>query len=190
MLSLYVRQNRTKVGLKPFTYTKNSGTVARAKSNQGGIETREGVGRRQVRPGQNRTKVGLKPATSTACCCACTGQNRTKVGLKPSPAKRFRDMLPAKSNQGGIETLADTLGGDKALGQNRTKVGLKPQPSAPDSRAKVRQNRTKVGLKPTGSKSLTAAVNAAKSNQGGIETRGNAHVILPCQTGKIEPRWD
>ena len=79
----FLRQNRTKVGLKHGPPGSAALDVV----------------------WQNQTKVGLKQPTARRPCCPKYRQNRTKVGLKLSSTARCASLQhSAKSNQGGIET--------------------------------------------------------------------------------------
>jgi len=113
-------------------------------------------------------------------------------GIETMAQATLRRLLwMAKSNQGGIETNARRgLLDARCDRQNRTKVGLKPCARMGGCRRRARQNRTKVGLKRARGSLLRRGRYRAKSNQGGIETP--RALGQPCGTfgGKIEPRWD
>ena len=115
------------MGLKLDYLLDEANNPIGAKSNQGGIETRNWLFNQHKVRWQNRTKVGLKRLSVPATVGVYTRQNRTKVGLKPrflGPAPRPTprqnrtkvglkrneveharwSFVGAKSNQGGIET--------------------------------------------------------------------------------------
>ena len=77
------------------------------------------------------------------------GQNRTKVGLKRSIARvRSWTTLPAKSNQGGIETDAAVAALREFCGAKSNQGGIETDNRTQVIPNRVGQNRTKVGLKP------------------------------------------
>jgi hypothetical protein len=77
-----VRQNRTKVGLKPPTCGRCGSCAHGAKSNQGGIETKErSLTTPRLLPAKSN-QGGIETVQPPPRVAFLSGQNRTKVGLK------------------------------------------------------------------------------------------------------------